>query len=277
MRKTLAFILLLLLLCNVSSVKAQEPADFIEDSLTVSDEIRMQIGAESTDTVVKIYFSCSYFPFAEHDRWEEILQSGNKTNTCVYVIYRSLTDYNCFYQFQETITPTDDLEGIHRPTLQMCITGDVIRHISPDAKILQTYYFSGESAHCEPIIVFRTSVGDYVYCDSVDLLMPLDSYCILQKELMAEHIKEGHKVGLSPYHHIWDLSVYKYTSPTFDPDADIHTVLANSRKDNANMTVDSAVHTDKAPSQSLWLWIAVGAGVICVTGVAMILMFRRKK
>lgn len=276
MKKVIACILLFLLVCSAGSVHAQEPAAQVEDSMTVSDEIREQIGAEPTEQVIKIFLSCSFEPFTSYDNAEEIAAAAAKKDCYVYVVYRSITNYSCFYQYRGSLQPRP-MEGVHRPTLEMCITGEVMQTIDPNVEIYRTYYFGGEDAHCHPTILFCTSVGDYVYCYYSKLLMPLDSYCVLQRERLQEFIRTNRKYGSPVFLKVWDLSVYNYTSPNFDPDADIHTVLANSRIDTPATPAAPDPVTDESPKQPWWPWIAAGAGGLCVAGVVIFLICRRKK
>lgn len=276
MKKVIACILLLLLVCSAGSVHAQEPTATVEDSLTVSDEIRAQIGAEPTDRVVKVYVSCSFDPFLYHDNEEGVVAVGMKNDAYIYVIYRSITDYNCFYYQKGSINPCP-MDWVHSPTLQMCITGEIMQNIDPNVEIYRTYYFAGEDAHCFPTILFCTSAGDYVYCDYSDLLMPLSSYCVLQRVRLEEFQEAKQQYGSPVFHNVWDLSVYNYTSPNFDPDADIHTVLANSRIDTPAAPATPDPSTEETPNQFWWLWIAAGAGGLCVASVVIILICRRKK
>ena len=65
----------------------------------------------------------------------------------------------------------------------------VKKYISPDVKVENVYYLSGETNHMGTAIYYRTNLGDYVYYNHYSIgekLFPIEKFCKYQKAISAE-------------------------------------------------------------------------------------------
>ena len=187
-----------------------------EDSLSISDEVKENFRVyemysdeftkperrlvKDFKSIMRYYNVPVRFVFTEYDNIDDILASSYATKK-YYVVEQQDGTLQCYNEHlkemksnRQTIKngETVNLSYLDIPEKAFERFNDsdfVKKYISPNVKVENVYYLSGESNHMGTAIYYRTNLGDYVYYNHYSIgekLFPIEKFCKYQKAISAE-------------------------------------------------------------------------------------------
>jgi hypothetical protein len=265
MKKVLLSFLISVLIISALSfgVSAEEYAD-TRDSRYIPSDALSQIG--NSGTIVKFYNYSLLIDFAECQNIEEVLSRRNQPK---YIGYYKQTGNRLLrysYSVRENYEKLWDPKVVNQNNqhisemLQELQTMEAISTVSPDIAIGSIYYMDATAQDEGTAIYYKTNLGDYVFYrhlwDGTQMLCTAERFFEYKRaEIEAWYGKYGNQLvsGGSAGIENWDLSVYDYRSPNFNPAAP----LPNGK--------------DAFP------WLGLGAVVLSLAAVLAVWIIRRRK
>lgn len=236
MRKALLsfWISVLIVFALSFSTSAEEYAD-TRDSRYIPPEILTEINSPTTDVIVKVYNCGLIADFEERDNIEEILARLNDPEDIIYIKNTSgELQYKYLHQenFEKVWSPYVDVINV---MLQELKTMEAISSVSPDIVVEGVYYLYGSRFYRDHAIYYKTNLGDYVFDHSWiygDLLLftaeRFFEYKRAEVEIVYKKRQYEHAHMDFPDISDWDLSVYDYRAPNFNPAAPLPKRASNS-------------------------------------------------
>lgn len=265
MRKAILSVLVLVLIISALSfgASAEEYAD-IRDSRYIPPDALSQIG--NSGTIVKVYNGSLLGHFAGCQNIEEILADVNVRKYIGYYKksgdslrwyeYSAPENYEKLWPGEAVVESKTHISGM----IQEFQTMEAISAVSPDIVIESVYYFDSSSAHEGSAIYYKTNLGDYVFYrhlwDGTQMLCTAERFFEYKRaeiEALLDEYGNGHIMGGSAGIEDWDLSIYDYRSPNFNPAAPL------------------------PKGKDAFPWLGLGIGVIPLAAVLTVCIIRRKK
>ena len=237
--------LILAALLLVLHVCAEETAP-VEDSVTISEEIRTSLNLEAGDTVLRIYqfdrdFRLSGFP--KYRNIDKVLAHAEELSIRGYFFVTDATgETKAYTHFGDRLVGADYVSEKDSPWVDFHLNGRaeaIIKKVSADIVVENIYFLRYDHMAA---VYYKTNLGEYVYfvfstrpastepdaqCKE-EYLMRLDHFLQLQEAIYyhrflwqnAEYvIPEVRYPAPTPKNLRVDLSVYEFASPDFAPDA----------------------------------------------------------
>jgi hypothetical protein len=187
-----------------------------EDSLSISEEIKEHFRVYETysdentkpelrlvkdfKSIMRYYNVPIRFVFSEYDNIDDIPASIYKADK-YYVVEQQDGTLQCYDEYLKELKSNRQIEkngemidlpylDIPEKAFERFNDPDFVKkYISPDVKVENVYYLSGESNHMGTAIYYRTNLGDYVYYNHYSIgekLFPIEKFCKYQKAISAE-------------------------------------------------------------------------------------------
>lgn len=259
-----AFLLMLALPVSADDMPAPE------DSLTISDALREELGASDSEIIVRVYSVIIIGRFSDFADVDLALQPDYDLNDWFisYAVFHS----------DGTVTHYAQLDGVYQPVAIMInedimrrfLSGELADVLGEDVEVQKAYYITEESDREGTAIYYRTNIGDYVYFAgwaTGECLFPAEVFQQYQAELLEARIAiygDSMVTGGSP--EIWDLSSFRVDSPTFDPNAPIVRM-----GDESSTTVENNENSD------YWIWIGIAVVVVAAVAAGCVILWKKRK
>jgi hypothetical protein len=273
----------LLVLLLSTEILAQGSASQLEDACSISEEIKVQIEANPTDDVFRIYNVPITFAFAEYNNIDDIL----KSDLVLSVLYVKVTEnnQNRFYQEEgDTLVPLEITMPVTK-TIEVFKSAEAITRVAADIKIYNTFYLSGDSSRMGAVLYYKTNKGDYVYYNHYSIgerVFSVEVFCEFQKAVLADMIANGHLDGSIDTSNKWDLSAYDFNSKNFNPAAEFVAKETNSDTQiegtplvEKNIPTTQAKPKDDPGNGNGIVWITIS--VTMLVGCAVVLAIACRK
>ena len=241
----------------------------LENSFHVSEEIRQELGATETDTVLRLYNISFTGVFSVSAKLESMMD-----HEYTLVTYAVISADGTVVNYMEKDGGYEPVYiMIDQDMMDRFLSGELAKVIAPDVEVYDAYYLTNEASREGTGVYFHTNLGDYIYYSVWyigECLFPVDVFHQYQAELF-EALKaiynNGDMVTGEENPEIWDLSSFKVDSPTFDPNAPIVRI-----GDKADETQDTnQLHEDKT-----WIVVLITCAVIAIAGGGLVIWKKRK-
>ena len=236
------------------------------DSVKISDELRQKLNVRESDEVYRLYCLDIIFSFDYCNNIDEAFENGEVFSEC-YLVKNEKGEI-CYKEFRyksaNAAADNRDKELIElgeteqwniNEKVQTVFLNDkdsVIRKVSPDIEVYETYYLHGAN-YSGSGIYYKTNKGDYVYyVDGGEYLLPIEELCKISKAVCDKYrsLPEYSVDGAISVHDVCDMSRYDINSPKF---------FLNSKL------------------SSIILWVSIAAGVILLAAAVIIVGIRVRK
>lgn len=272
MNKVMVAICLTLMLISIVLPVNAEKATQEEDSLHISKETLALLPLKKGDEVVRIYVSLLTYKFSS--KIDELLPDYN--GRIIYAVISTNGTYTSYEILDGKCVEIKETNSNYFGNLTTLLENKVIKLVDPNIKVDHTYYIYGNKTGTA--IYYKTNMGNYVYYVSHAFgfdgvyLFSAEAFHEAQKashaytEGMLEAIKDGsveaaESIGLVEENLESSLSIYKISSPNFDP----HAPFPVAEKETSD-------------GSKLWLICGISAGVCLVAGCsAFVFLCRRRK
>lgn len=224
MKKLISFLSLLLLFAALTLPANAAQTAQPEDSFHIPEDILAVLPLKSGDEVICVYSVILNSTFYRHSSIDALLDPNTEANVARYYCVKSADGTFATYRIQNgepvatiKVWGTWDDDGRNRETARL-------KHIDPNITVFSTYYLSGVRTEGSAIY-YKTSLGDYVYYDSIhdraEYLFSIEAFCAFQSAVYRENIVMNLKEPLvgAIINNLWDLSAYDISSDNFDPHA----------------------------------------------------------
>lgn len=230
------------------------------DSRYLSPQILEKFDLDETELLVKCYASVITWDFNDYTNIDEILANAFGV---VYlqkkfsdpVLYASEFDKNG--EWIEGIPTGVNGVNFYQQTLHELQTGEAIKTISADITVQSLYYLWGENNRMGTAIYYETNMGDYVYYRQHgvgELLFPAEAFFEYQKAICETMFAYPDANSGSEIGNPWDLSVYDYRSPDFNP--------------NTPFPKQASTTPAESSIDPILLWTGIAAGVLLLATIS---------
>ena len=215
MKKIIAALILLVIMITIPVMTVSSNSSLlVDDSASVSNEIRQQINAINCP-VIYIYNSL-ISTYADADSIAEVLD-GTSLYTPHYLVYMAENNIhhwrkNHSKEYEEFI-PKNTINSI---TLQFYLNNSIASYLE-SGTVINSAYVLHDKRTAHDAIIYRTNIGDYVYL-YIDQLGP----CLFSADAFLSYMRLISEVKFATFSdnynfNICNLSNYKLNSSTFAP------------------------------------------------------------
>lgn len=201
----------------------------IEDSLSISEEVRNKLNASKEDFVVRFYTISLFDEFIKANSIQEVLCCGEVLQEAYIVEMPDgsmrFVDPRGYIEFLPKYTIINGQE-VERPAITILEdawnafkTRTVVEMIAPDVTVNHIYYIYAESMMEGTAVYYETDRGDYIYYNHYKIgecLFPIEDFCQYMQDLYEARKQQAYASGGAELAGIWDLSSYDIHSDTFD-------------------------------------------------------------
>ena len=196
----------------------------VESSLKVNSDTISKISVTEGETVVKVYNLSIVEAFSRCNTIEEMINEWSVFSPDYLVIsndvaVKEIVNFDSNGEKLDSYSPSKNEAEIYAFSVKEIIKNDGIKLVSPEMKISNAYYISGESIPGDGVAVYyETNAGKYVYYNqgTEEYIVPLERFVEMMKEVDSRRgpaTPPGANISIST---LFDLSEFNIKSESFN-------------------------------------------------------------
>lgn len=196
----------------------------VESSLKVNSDTISKISVTEGETVVKVYNLSIVEAFSRCNTIEEMINEWSVFSPDYLVIsndatVKEIVNFDSNGEKLDSYSPNENEAEIYAFSAKEIIKNDGIKLVSPEMKISNAYYISGESIPGDGVAVYyETNAGKYVYYNqgTEEYIVPLERFVEMMKEVDSRRgpaTPPGANISIST---LFDLSEFNIKSESFN-------------------------------------------------------------
>jgi hypothetical protein len=188
----------------------------------IDDEILNVLDLNPSDKIVKVYNTPVIYAFSAHGAIEDVLNSEYGRNVFYVIVSDSGKVEFCTVTKELFVYRDGDGGYFNERNLETFFSGNVIQKISPNIKVHNVYYLSGENNFQGIALYYQTDMGDYVYYqDSIgndaQYLMPVEYFHEYTNAVDKQSPRNPASNGWHPDYKLTNFAHFDFRNSIFDP------------------------------------------------------------